>query len=121
MKSTALETVLIPRRSPMEHRWGQRAVCRKQVRLSAGAGIGGTGRLRDVSMSGAFIETASVLPPLTRIEIAVLPTTPGGREILVMASVVRSERDGVGVEWCEMSAGSVCAMLGCSTRCAAAR
>ena len=41
----------------MEHRWGQRKRCRARVYLSAGAGISGTGHVRDVSSSGAFIET----------------------------------------------------------------
>ena len=103
----------------MEHRWGQRAACRVFVRLSAGMSMGVAGRLRDVSVSGAFIETGCKLPLFSRLELKVHPTDPAGREISVTASVVRTARDGVGVEWCDMPDGSVCAMLGCTTRCAA--
>jgi hypothetical protein len=33
--------------------------------------------------------------------------------------VVRVEPGGIGVEWCETPAGSICAVVGCTTRCAA--
>jgi hypothetical protein len=109
-----------PRRFGMEHRWGQRVDCHLCVGISAAGGGGGGGRLRNVSMSGAFIETRLALPIFARIEIAVLQAGPAQREIVVTANVVRSMSDGVGVEWSEASAGSICALLGCTTRCAAA-
>lgn len=101
----------------MEHRWGQRIPCRARVRLSANTRISGEGRVRDVSSSGAFIETAVELPvgtPLILLVVGELPTL--GAE--VAATVVRTQSDGVGVEWCETPVGSPCSMLGCSTRCA---
>jgi hypothetical protein len=119
MKSSANERGTAPRQLFMEHRWGRRIPCRLYVRLTGGAGVSGAGRLRDVSMSGAFIDTALDLPQLAQVELAVVRDDPP-REITMMASVVRVERDGIAVEWCEMSAGPVCALLGCATRCAAA-
>ena len=119
MNASAFKPLRSPQHLTMEHRWGQRDACRLRVRLS-GAGIRAAGRLRNVSMSGAFIETVSRLPLFAHIELNVLPTSSEGCEITVMASVVRSDSDGIGVEWCEMPAGSICAMLGCTTRCAAA-
>jgi len=120
MNSLPIEPVHGPRHHFMEHRWGQRVACRQLVQMYAGAGSRHAGRLRNVSMSGAFIETESELPVFARIELTVLPTAPEDREVTVMASVVRSDIDGIGVEWCDMPIGSVCAMLGCTARCAAA-
>jgi hypothetical protein len=105
----------------MEHRWGQRVPCKLRVRLSASAGLGGAGRLRDVSMSGAFVETRIALPLFARLADAVLPENPSAaRETEITAIVVRAERDGVGIEWCDTPAGSICALLGCTTRCTVA-
>jgi len=103
----------------MEHRWGRRILCGSRVRLSAGAGIRGGGKLRNVSTSGAFIETALELPLFSRLTLAVIRNDPT-REIDTLASVVRVERDGVAVEWCETPGGSICNEFGCTTRCAAA-
>jgi hypothetical protein len=103
----------------MEHRWGQRMPCRASVRLSAGAGIGGAGRVRDVSSSGAFIETPVVLPMGTTVTLLVMGNESAQRAAEITASVVRVEPDGIGVEWCETPAGSICAVVGCTSRCAA--
>ena len=102
----------------MEHRWGERFPCRLTIWIDAGPGTGGTGRLRDVSLSGAFLETALELPLLARIKIGVVREGAGDREPAIEASVARRDRDGVGVEWCETPKGSICKFLGCSTRCA---
>ena len=113
--------MISPRRVSMDHRWGQRVPCGSHVRLSTGAGIGGAGRLRDVSMSGAFLETALELPLFGRVTVAVVRDDPAlGREIEAIGSVVRKEPGGAGIEWCETPAGSICARLGCTSRCAAA-
>jgi hypothetical protein len=103
----------------MEHRWGQRMACRARVRMSTVEGISGAGCIRDISSSGAFIETALELPVNARLVLIMSGNESATREVEVKASVVRVARDGVGVEWCETPAGSVCAMVGCTTRCAA--
>jgi hypothetical protein len=103
----------------MEHRWGQRMPCRASVRLSAGPGIAGAGRVRDVSSSGGFIETPVVLSVGTTVTLLVLGNESAQRATEITASVVRVEPDGIGVEWCETPAGSICAVVGCTTRCAA--
>ena len=97
----------------MEHRWGRRIACGASVQLSIADGIGGAGRLRNVSTSGAFIETALELHPLTRIAIRL-------RDVEILAAVARIARDGVGVEWCETPARAICPILGCTQPCAAA-
>ena len=101
----------------MEHRWGQRRLCRASVNVSAGAGVIGTARVRDVSISGAFLETALPLPLFSQIAIAVLPDD-ATHTLEFMASVVRTEPEGVGIEWCEPVAGSICRLLGCAINCA---
>lgn len=103
----------------MEHRWGQRITCRAAVQLSAGKGIGGAGNMRDVSSSGAFIETAVDLPVYARLALSVMGNEPARDPVEIAATVVRVERDGVGVEWCDTPAGSVCSEFGCTTRCGA--
>jgi len=101
----------------MEHRWGQRMPCRATVRLTAGAGIHGAGRVRDISSSGAFIETALDLPANTRVELVVFGNESATHAVEFKAIVVRVDRAGVGVEWCETPARSICTAVGCTTRC----
>ncbi|MBC8024878.1 MAG: PilZ domain-containing protein [Steroidobacteraceae bacterium] len=98
----------------MEHRWGRRIACGAPARLSVGAGITGAGQLRDVSLSGAFIETVLELPLFAQVTVSVGETE-------VQASVVRIDADGVGVEWMETEQRAICPLLGCVSLCAAAR
>ena len=102
----------------MEHRWGQRMRCQARVYLSAGAGICDTGRVRDVSSSGAFIETTLHLPMQTRVMLVVRGNKSATHEVEIAASVARVSRDGIGVEWCETPACSICAVVGCTASCA---
>ena len=103
----------------MEHRWGQRLSCQARVRISAGGGISGTGRVRDVSSSGAFIESPLALPIQTRVVLWVPGNESSTRAVEIAAVVVRVARDGIGVEWCETPDGSICAVGGCTARCSA--
>lgn len=100
----------------MEHRWGWRRPCRARVSVSSGRGIDGPGRLRDVSMSGAFLETPVPLPMFAQIEITVL-CDDGTRCAGCSGTVVRRALDGVGIEWTEPVAGSICMRLGCGATC----
>jgi hypothetical protein len=113
---TAIHAARSPR---MEHRWGNRRRCRAQVCIAAGAGIAGTARLRDVSTSGAFLETALPLPLFSQLAIAVLGEDGSAHPVEFTAAVVRTAPGGVGIEWCEPVGGSICRMLGCTLKCAA--
>ena len=104
----------------MEHRWGQRKRCDALVWLSTGAGPSATARVRDVSLSGAFLETALHLPLFAQVTIAVLCDDGFTQAVKFNAGVVRSEPGGVGIEWCEPVSGSICRQLGCTLKCAAA-
>ena len=103
----------------MEHRWGQRMPCLARARISAGAGINGAGRVRDISSSGAFIETALQIPVFTRVALVIQGNDSAIRLVELAATVVRVDRDGIGVEWCETPSRPVCDVVGCTTRCAA--
>jgi hypothetical protein len=102
----------------MEHRWGQRMPCRALVRVSDRTGIEGSGRVRDVSSSGAFIEISPRFAVNARLALVVLGDESAAHPVEIAASVVRLERDGIGVEWCDTPAGSICSLLGCIGRCA---
>lgn len=85
----------------MEHRCGERSAINRPVRIRRPPGIVGWGRLRDVSLTGAFIETPLPLPPLTFIEIDMTVAAGGSRRL--SGYVVRRTPEGVGLEWCEAS------------------
>ena len=98
----------------MEHRFGQRFRCGTAVRLSSGDGVTGGGRLANVSLSGAYVETALDLPLFALIEIA---TERRDHEVEMRGSVVRKDSRGVGVEWSETPARPICRIFGCTKQC----
>lgn len=100
----------------MEHRWGRRMPCFAAVRLSAGNGATGQGRLRNVSMSGAYLETSVPLSLFTPVEIAVT-RTDGTEAPVLRGCVVRRDAEGVGIEWADIMAGPICPLLGCDLPC----
>jgi hypothetical protein len=102
----------------MEHRWGIRRPCRARVSVSAGGGLTGVGGLRNISMSGAFLETALPLPLYAQLAVAVLRGDGSTHLLEFPAVVVRHEPDGVGIEWCDPDPGRICRKLGCTVRCA---
>jgi len=101
----------------MEHRWGHRRSCRARVCVSAGAGVVGTARVRDVSASGAFLEIALPLPLFSQIAVAVLQDDGARDPLEFTAAVVRNDPDGAGIEWCEPVNGSICRLLACTLQC----
>ena len=107
----------IPMESRMEHRWGQRRPCQARVCVSAGGGIAGSARLRNVSLSGAFLETTVILPLFSQVAVALLDLSGSRYTSQFKATVVRRERDGVGIEWTETAGMPVCRMLGCTEAC----
>jgi hypothetical protein len=103
----------------MEHRWGQRLPCRARVTIFGGAGFEGVGRVRDISSSGAFIETSSRLAVASRITLEVIGNESADRTVDVEAIVVRAAQDGIGIEWCDTPEGPVCTAVGCKASCSA--
>jgi hypothetical protein len=84
----------------MEHRWGQRVSADVVVRLVAAPGAIGMGRLRDVSATGAFVQTDLDLALLTSVRVEwISGPTPAGHPCAGRAYVVRHATTGVGIEW----------------------
>jgi hypothetical protein len=92
----------------MEHRWGSRKSIDVPVRFIALPATIGTGRITNVSMTGAFLETRAQLRPMAMlyVEMTHLLQEPGRRKRL-SASVVRKTDLGVGIEWCEAASKSL--------------
>jgi hypothetical protein len=91
----------------MEHRWGRRQPTNLSVQFFAGPGTIGTGRLVNISATGAFMETSTPLRPLCIVNLGPLGLPVGeSKRGSVAASVVRQNARGVGLEWCEPAAGS---------------
>ncbi len=96
----------------MEHRWGTRMSIRLPVWLGGDPLTLVKGVLRDVSLSGAYIETGGSAPsgnPLL-VEIGAAGS-PGTDRSVLRAFVVRRDADGLGIEWCEFAAHPIRALL----------
>jgi len=88
----------------MEHRWGERIKVDIQVEASVPPLIIGTGRVLDVSISGAWISGKFHLPPLARAFVVFDFTVAGRHEPVPIACfVARVRPEGIGVEWRELA------------------
>ena len=97
---------------PMEHRWGERVALDCPVRLELRDGSGVEGRLRNASISGAWIETAEKLPWYATVNVIVAAGTgPRRRTLELPASVVRMARDGIAVEWRDMAVPTLISLM----------
>jgi uncharacterized protein YjdB len=82
----------------MEHRWGRRDPVDVDVRIFAHPASAGWGRLRDISISGGFIQTGLRVATLSTLCVT-MPATRYRGELTLRAIVARSDASGVGVEW----------------------
>jgi hypothetical protein len=88
----------------IDHRWGARTSVNLDVRLVCQPGAIAPGWLTDVSISGAFVRTELMVPPMSPVRIVVVDRLPSGhRSMDLPAYVVRRERDGLGIEWWKLS------------------
>jgi PilZ domain-containing protein len=101
--------------SRMDHRFGRRYSCGTRVTISAGEGIAASGRMLNVSLSGAFVQTALDLPLFS--VVAIKKNCEGANGVELHAMVVRKDTGGVGVEWCESLDCSICRTFGCAQPC----
>jgi hypothetical protein len=86
----------------MDHRWGRRQPTDVAVQFVTKPGTTGTGRVLNISLTGAYLETQVPLRlhSLVYLEPAV-PAPAADHRRRVAASVVRRDALGVGLEWCE--------------------
>jgi hypothetical protein len=89
------------------HRWGQRVAVDIPVQVAACASPAIHGHLKNLSLSGALMETDHELPLHAYIAIRVKLPEMGGSVTTVMARVTRQLKDAVGVEWCEFAPRTV--------------
>jgi hypothetical protein len=89
----------------MEHRWGRREATDVAVYFVANSGTAGTGRVLDVSLTGAYLETLVSLRLLSVIYLKLdAKASTAGKTQCIAATVVRSDGRGVGLEWYESTA-----------------
>ncbi|HLZ99483.1 MAG TPA: hypothetical protein VKP66_16225 [Steroidobacteraceae bacterium] len=66
----------------------------------------GSGRILNVSATGAFLETTAPLSYLSLLYLQPLELSPAGAAGRIAATVVRRAVNGFGLEWCEFGAAS---------------
>jgi hypothetical protein len=92
----------------MEHRWGERQSTDVTVRFVKLPGTIGVGRVLNISMTGAYMATKMPLRLLSVVYLELTtPLLAHKKQRRLAASVVRQDRGGVGLEWCESPARSV--------------
>ena len=88
----------------MEHRWGERIEVDIPVQVSVPPLTIGSGRVRNISISGAWITGRFNLPTLARAFVVFELSVAGQREQLPIACyVARVRPEGIGVEWRELA------------------
>jgi PilZ domain len=91
-------------RVDMDHRWGARTSVNLNVRVICQPGAIAPGWLADVSISGAFVRTELKMQLLSPVRIMVIDRLPSGRRSMDLpAYVVRRDREGMGLEWRNLS------------------
>lgn len=94
----------------MEHRWGLRHSLNLSVRLDGRPQLLTFARLKNASSSGAYIETRTAPPLLSRVWVE-LDWDRRDESRRIAAYVVRTERNGVGLEWCDFAPRAILALI----------
>lgn len=89
------------------HRWGQRVAVDIPVQVAACALPAIHGRLKNLSLSGALMDTDRVLPLHAYVAISFKLPELRDSTTTVMARVTRQLKDAVGLEWCEFAPRTV--------------
>lgn len=101
----------------MEHRWGLRHLLDMSVRLEGLSNLLEFARLRNVSSSGAYIETGAAPALDSRILLELgCRQSPGGGRCRLPAYVVRRDERGIGIEWCEFAPRPVLTLIATAWR-----
>jgi hypothetical protein len=88
----------------MEHRLGSRHSTDVDVFLRTwGSTVSARGRLRNLSVSGAFISTMLPCRPLLNVTVQIAPNgRPRRSGPLLEGQIVRLAEGGIGIEWGEL-------------------
>ena len=96
----------------MEHRWGERVQLDCPAWIVLADGTTAEGRVRNASISGAWIETPREHPVYaTATVVLLIDSGARRRSIELPACVVRSTHAGVGVEWRDMAVPTLILLL----------
>ncbi len=95
----------------MEHRWGQRVEFDIPVRVRERGGRTHRALLRDVSASGAFIQTFTPPAPFTSVTVEFDESARSACGMDARAFVVRDDPEGFALEWAEFNPPPVAALL----------
>jgi hypothetical protein len=99
-----------------ERRWGPRIQVDLPVRLELPAGRLETGRMRNLSLSGALIECPAELPAFTTMRVEIRTEAPGmPATIQLGARVVRAEHPCLGIEWRDFAPQALADLLKASS------
>jgi len=92
----------------MEHRWGNRHEISSPVHLGTRNGIAARGRICNVSISGAFVESPLPVSLFSDVRVQFTTLLEGKRMMTtVEGQVVRKDATGFGIEWRELAPEAV--------------
>lgn len=92
----------------VEHRWGRRQPTNLLVRFLSIPGGTAFGRVLNISATGAYMQTTLNLRPLSLVYLEVVATSVSDSQSRpFVASVVRRDAGGVGLEWCEFTSDTL--------------
>jgi PilZ domain len=96
----------------MEHRWGRRCELYRMVLLRTAGGEALSARLRDISLSGAYLESTASVALMQPIDVEIrIGSEWQARSCAVRGCVVRLDARGVAIEWYDFAPGAICALL----------
>ena len=96
----------------MEHRWGARYLLDLAVRLDGRPRLSTWARLRNASVSGAYIETSAAPTLWSRVHVELDCRFEREERARIPAYVVRRGSTGIGVEWCDLAPKLILALIG---------
>jgi hypothetical protein len=89
------------------HRWGQRIEVDIPVQVAAHGSPVIHGHLKNLSLSGAFIEADHELRLHAYIEVSIMLPETECSAMRVMARVTRELEGAIGLEWCEFAPSAI--------------
>jgi DUF971 family protein len=96
----------------MEHRFGQRVSTQVRVRIGISPQSFSTGHLRNLSVSGAFVQTSVRPAPTGSVRVYFDERhSHGSLKFELDAYLVRSTPDGLGLEWADSESAILLALL----------
>ena len=86
-----------------EHRWGERVRVDLPVHVLEEGRAAVPGYLKNLSLSGALLQSSHDLHLYTLIGVRIERPSPSADACVVKARVSRKPAHGIGIEWCEFA------------------